>query len=81
MKAHLCHLVYGSAIYNIWIYRNAQCHEDHPKTEEQVIKQITREVKMRLLVKGKFKTTKGNEVLCGLWGIWSYGVIFLYIDF
>lgn len=69
MKAHLCHLVYGSAIYNIWINRKALHHGDHPNTEEQVIKQITWEVKTQLLVKGKFKTTKGNEVLCGLWGI------------
>jgi hypothetical protein len=24
---------------------------------------------MRILVKGKFEKTTGNEILCGLWGI------------
>jgi hypothetical protein len=67
MKASLFRLVFRFAIYNICRNRNALRHGDHQKTQE--IKQIKWESKADFLVKGKFKTTKGNEVFCGLWGI------------
>jgi hypothetical protein len=40
LRSHLCRLVLASEIYNLWKNRNALSHEDLPKTEEQVVRQI-----------------------------------------
>lgn len=62
MKAYLCCLVLDSVVYNIWRNRNAFQNDNHPKTKEQLLKQIMWEVCTRFLSKGKFKKTKGNEI-------------------
>jgi hypothetical protein len=69
MKAYICRLVFGSSIYNIWRTRNALRHGNNPWSEEQLLKQIKWEVKLRFMSKGKFRKTCGNVILCNAWGI------------
>jgi len=54
---------YGT-VYNIWCNGNELKHGSHPKSAEQVLQQIKWEVRSRILGKGKFKLTVGNEGLC-----------------
>jgi hypothetical protein len=67
MKAYLCRLVLCSVMSNIWTNRNAVCYANHPKTEEQLLKQIVWNVRTQLLTHVKFKKTKGNVIICKAW--------------
>jgi hypothetical protein len=69
MKAYLCRLVFASIIYNIWRNRNALRHNNNPCTEEKLIQRIRWEVRIRYTTKGRFKKTRGNDILCNTWGI------------
>jgi hypothetical protein len=44
-------------------------YANHPKTEEQLLKQIVCDVIIQLLSKGKFKAIKGNVILCKTWSL------------
>jgi hypothetical protein len=64
LEVYLCRLVFDSIVYNIWRNRKTISYINHPKTEEQLLKQIVWEVKIRILSKGKFKVIKGNVIIC-----------------
>jgi hypothetical protein len=51
LKAILCHLVLGSAVYNIWCTQNELKHAGHPITKEQILKKIMWEVHTRFVGK------------------------------
>jgi len=42
----LCKLALGASVYNIWRQRNALIHGNTPRTEEQIIEQIRRDVNL-----------------------------------
>jgi hypothetical protein len=49
MAGVLCRLLLSSVVYNIWRDKNAIEYQNAPKTEEQILKQIFREVRSRIL--------------------------------
>jgi hypothetical protein len=65
----LCRLVLSSTIYNIWRARNEIKHQGHPKTEDQIMKQVIWEVRTRIVGKGKFQKTRENLLLCQAWNL------------
>jgi hypothetical protein len=69
LKAILCRLVLGSAVYNIWITQNELKHAGHPITEEQILKKIMWEVRTRVVGKGIFSRTRENLMFCSLWNL------------
>jgi hypothetical protein len=69
MNAYLCRLVFASTIYNIWKDRNALRHNNNPCIEEKLIQRIRWQVRIQFTTKGRFKKTKGNDILCSAWGI------------
>jgi hypothetical protein len=60
MKAYLCRLVFASTIYNIWRNRNALRHNNN------LIQHIRWEARIRFAIKGRFKKTRGNGILCSV---------------
>jgi superfamily II helicase len=68
-KAHVCRLAFGANVYHIWRNRNALRHRNNPLSEEQLLQKIKGDVRCRVMGKGKFKRTKGNESICCNWGI------------
>jgi hypothetical protein len=72
LKAILCHLVLGSAVYNIWCTQNELKHAGHPITKEQILKKIMWEVRTRFVGKGVFSRTRENLLFCSLWNLPTY---------
>ena len=66
LKAILCRLVLGAAVYNLWHTRNELKHSGQPSTEEQLLKKIIWEVRSRLAGKGNFPMTRENLILVSL---------------
>jgi hypothetical protein len=64
MKVYLWRLVFASTIYNIWRNRNALRHNNNPCIEEKLIQRIRWEVRIQFTMKGRFKKTRGNDILC-----------------
>lgn len=57
-------------VYHIWRNQNAFKHNNHPLSDEvQLLQKIKWEVRLRVVGKGRFKRTEGNERLCCIWGI------------
>ncbi|XP_059441594.1 uncharacterized protein LOC132173929 isoform X2 [Corylus avellana] len=69
LKCLICQLVLGSVVYNLWRTRNELRHDDVPKTEEQLLKQIFWEIRTRIAVKRGFPRTRENLLLCSLWNL------------
>jgi hypothetical protein len=55
LQASLGKLCLGQCIYHLWQQRNALVYNNNLKTEETMVKQITWEVRTRILAKGSFK--------------------------
>jgi hypothetical protein len=68
-EGYFVSLVFASTIYNIWRNHNALKHNNNPCTEEKLIQRIRWEVRTRFTTKGRFKKTRGNDILCNAWGI------------
>ncbi|KAK3219463.1 hypothetical protein Dsin_013433 [Dipteronia sinensis] len=49
--------------------RNALRHNNNSCTEEKLIQHIKWEVRIGFSTKGRFKKTRGNDILCSAWGI------------
>jgi len=69
IKYFVCKLVFGAAVYYIWRNRNDLRQGNTPLPEEQIWQKIKWEVRVRLMGKGSFRRTKGNEKICCNWGI------------
>jgi hypothetical protein len=71
LMANLCKLCLAASIYHLWKLRNDLCHENTPRTEEVVAKNIRWEVWTRVMAKGRFKRSAQNEKLATLWNLSS----------
>lgn len=69
MLGVLCRLVLSSSVYHIWRARNEIKLQGHPKTEEQILRQIFWEVRNRISGRGKIIKNGENMDLCHLWNI------------
>jgi hypothetical protein len=65
----ICRLILSSVVYSLWMARNEIKFGSHPKTEEQILKQIFWEIRSRISGKGKFPKTMENVHLCHKWNI------------
>jgi hypothetical protein len=55
LQASLGKLCLGACIYHLWQQRNALVHSSNLRTEKTMIKQITWEVRTRIIAKESFK--------------------------
>lgn len=69
LKVVVCKLAWGSAVYNIWRYRNDMEHGNEMYSEEKLLQKICWEVRTRIAGKGKFKENEENVAICNNWGI------------
>jgi hypothetical protein len=69
MLGVLCWLVFGSAMYGLWKARNAIRFCGVPSSDEQILKMILWEVRIRISRKGSFKKTRENVRICQLWNL------------
>lgn len=51
-------------MYNVWRQRNDVKHGNLIKTKERTVKQITWEIRSRIMSRGKFSLTRKNVELC-----------------
>jgi hypothetical protein len=49
--------------------RNNIKHGNQPKTEEEIVKRITWEIRARMIAKGRFKRSMENLELCSRWNL------------
>ena len=68
-KSLLCHLVFGSVVYNIWHTRNEIRHAGSLSTGEQILKKVMWKVHTRLAGRSNFPRTRENIFLSSLWNL------------
>ena len=69
--AVLYKLAWWAAVYHIWQQRNAIIHCRRIKTEEQIVRDIKRDVKGRVESTSNIFSSILNRILCCKWGITS----------
>jgi hypothetical protein len=65
-RASLCKVAWWATVYHLWLQRNSRIHGGVIKTEEQIVRDIQKDVKARLdsvIV----KTSVLNRTLCNNW--------------
>ena len=66
LRVLLCKLAWWSSVYHLWLQRNAVVHASTVRSEEQLLKNIRKDVKVRLERKGKFhKKALDNSAING----------------
>jgi hypothetical protein len=69
LKASLGKLCLRTCVYHLWQQKNALMHNNNPKTEEAIVKQIKWEVRTRILGKGSFKSLEKHLMLVIRWNL------------
>ena len=69
LRVIACKLAWWAMVYHIWLQRNAIVHEERIWTEEQLKRNIIKDVKTRLRFKTKLKKSVLNATICCNWGI------------
>ena len=60
----ICKLAWRAAVYHIWQQRNAIIHSRQIRTEEQIVKDVRKDVKCRLESFSKAHDSVLNRILC-----------------
>lgn len=68
-RASLWKVAWWATVYHLWIQRNCRIHGREVKTEEQIVKSITRDVEAKVEAKSNLDNSIFNKVLCINWGI------------
>lgn len=62
-------MAWWATVYHLWIQRNCRIQGGEVKTEEKILKSITRDVKAKMEAKSNLDNSILNKVLCINWGI------------
>jgi hypothetical protein len=69
MRESLCQLSLGAVVYHLWLQRNNLKKGNQPRTEEEIVKSITWEIRARMMAKCRFKRSIENMELCRSWNL------------
>jgi hypothetical protein len=69
LKATACRLSLAAVVYHLWWQRNALLHGNTPRTEEDIVSQVKRQVGSRLLAKGSKQSVAKNLALAYNWNL------------
>jgi hypothetical protein len=60
LRAVICKLAWGSAVYNLWRFRSDVKFWNQTISEEKMLQKICREVRTRIMWNGNFKGNQEN---------------------
>jgi hypothetical protein len=69
LKANACRPSLAAVVYHLWWQRNALLHGNTPRTEEDIVSQVKRQVGSRLLAKGSKQSVGKNLALAYNWNL------------
>lgn len=65
----ICKLAWCAAVYHLWQQRNAVIHSGKIRTEEQIIKDVKRDVKRKIECRSIVAASVLNGIMCYKWRI------------
>jgi hypothetical protein len=69
LLATICRLCFGATIYHIWRHRNDLLHGNLLRSEEALVHQVKRDVRLRLLARCLAKKIRKNLQLVENWSL------------
>jgi hypothetical protein len=65
----VCKLCLGASVYHLWKQRNALLHGNPLHTEESLVLQVNRDVRLRLLARCSPELIRKNPQLAEIWSL------------
>jgi hypothetical protein len=69
VTATLCGLCFGATVYHLWRHRNDLLHDNSPRSEEDLVKQVKWEVRSRVLARCSAKKIVNSARLDQKWSL------------